>query len=116
MRGERLAFDELEHQGAGVMLLVDSIDRRDVRVIDSRQRASFPREPREAIGIRSKRRRKDLDRHFAPELQVARSIDLAHPTGPKETGDFECADACPSFQRHSAGRPRTADGAIGRSH
>ena len=40
-------------------------------------------EAREAIGIGGERLGQDLDRDVAPELRVARAVDLAHPAGPE---------------------------------
>jgi hypothetical protein len=52
-------------------------------VIKRRKHARFALEPRQALGMRCKPGRQDLDRHVAPELGISRAIDLAHAASPK---------------------------------
>ena len=48
---QRLAFDELEDQGAHARRLLDAVDRRDVRVIQRRQRPCLSFEAGQSIRI-----------------------------------------------------------------
>jgi len=46
-------------------------------VVERRQDLRFPLESREALRIRGKQIRQQLQRDVAPELRIARAIDLA---------------------------------------
>ena len=81
-RRQILALDQLHGQEAdrpAVDLgLAQSEQRRDPRMADRGERSGFAFESRQAVGIGSELGRQQLDRHFAPELSVAGSIDDAH--------------------------------------
>ena len=53
----------------------------------------FAFEARHAIGVRRKRRRKDLQRDFAIQFRVSRAIDFAHTPGAEGREDFVGAEA-----------------------
>ena len=74
--GERGALDQLEYQrvdGAGVF---HAVDRGDVRVIERGEHVRFARESREPLGVGRKRVGQDFQCDLAPQLGVARTIDL----------------------------------------
>jgi hypothetical protein len=50
---ERLALDKFQYQRRNAVQLLDPVDRTDVGVIEGRQHAGFPLEPREAVRIGS---------------------------------------------------------------
>ena len=50
-------------------------------MVERGQQARFAREAGAALGIGGEGGRQDLDRDVAPELAVARAIDLSHPAG-----------------------------------
>ena len=52
------------------------------------EKTGFPLEPREAFLVSRKFFRKDFDRDVAPELRIARTVDLAHPAGPDRLDDL----------------------------
>jgi hypothetical protein len=96
-------FDQFEHQRIHAGLLFHAVDGRDVRMIDCGEGTGLTLESREAIWIRLKGCGKDLDRHFAPEFQVARSINLPHPASTQDADHLEPTDAGARRQRHVAG-------------
>ena len=49
--GQRLAFDQLEHQRPHAVRVFQSVDRADVRMIERREHARLALEPRQPIGI-----------------------------------------------------------------
>ena len=49
--GERLAFDQFEHQRADAIRFFQPVDRADVRVIERRERPRFAREAGAALGV-----------------------------------------------------------------
>ena len=91
--GKRGPFDQFEHERHLAVLLLETVDGRDVRVVERGQDLGFALEPREARRIGRHRRRQDLDRHVAFQLAVARAIDLAHSAFADLRGDFVGAEA-----------------------
>ena len=55
-----LALDEFHHEGMHATGLLESVDRRDVRMIQGRERLRLALEPRQAIGVGGERVRQDL--------------------------------------------------------
>ena len=74
---ERRALNELQHERAGAVRFFEAVDRRDVRMIQRREQMGLALEAREPLGIGGKQLGQDLDGDVAPELRVARAIDLA---------------------------------------
>ena len=56
----------------------ETVDVRDVRMIQRGQHLRFALESREPVGISRERLGQDLDRDVAIQPRVARAIDLAH--------------------------------------
>ena len=75
---ERRPLHQLHHQGERAVALLDTVDLRDVGMVECRQRLRLALEARPPLGIRGQQIRQDLDRDVAIELDVARAIDLAH--------------------------------------
>jgi hypothetical protein len=71
---ERWAFHELEHQS----VLLEPVDRRDVRMVERRDEPRLTLEPRDPIRIGGELVGKDLDSHLAAELGIPSAVDLAH--------------------------------------
>ena len=53
-------------------------------MVERGQHFGLALEARDTVGFGQDRVRKDLDRHFATELQVASVIDLAHAAGAQQ--------------------------------
>ena len=79
--GERLPFDELEHESFDAVGFHEPVDRADVRMVERGQKLGFPLEPRQPLGVLGDRLGKDFDREVPVQLGVARSVDLPHPSG-----------------------------------
>ena len=93
---ERLAFDELHREEPRAVVLVQPIDRRDVRVIQGCEQFGFALEACEAVGVFGELARQRFDRDLAAELRVARAINLAHAADADQAGDLISAeDGCP---------------------
>jgi hypothetical protein len=75
---ERFAVDILQHESQTAAGFLHSMDRRNVRVIQSRQHLRLAREARQAFGIALNRFGKNLQRHVAAQLCIARAIHLSH--------------------------------------
>jgi hypothetical protein len=79
--GKRVAFDEFHHQVVDPILLADVIERADVRVIQTRGRASFALESLAYFGIGRKMPRQNLYSDDAIQTRITCSVDLPHPAG-----------------------------------
>ena len=98
---ERRAFDQLHHERPPVAGLFDSVEMRDVRVVERREHFGFALESREALWIARDVWRKDLERDFALQLRIAGAVHLAHSTSAEHAGDLKRADACAGGERHA---------------
>ena len=85
---EVLALDQLHHDRADAVAVLQAVDRRDVGMVQRRQHLGFALEARQALGIGGERRRQDLDRHLALEPRVGGAIDLAHTAGAERRDDL----------------------------
>ncbi len=94
--GQRLALDEFHHQGA----ILDSVDLRDVRVVERSEHLRLALEARQALRVGSKEVGQDLDRDLAVQARVARSIHLTHAARAQRADDFVGADPRAWGQRH----------------
>ena len=72
---------------------LEAVNRRDVGMIQRRQRLRLALEPRHAFGISGECVGQDLDRDLATEVRVCRPIHLAHPALAKGGSDFVDAEA-----------------------
>ena len=69
--GERGTVDQLHHQRAYEPGFLQTMDVRDVGVIECREDLGLALEPCEALGIAREQIRQDFDGHIAVELQFA---------------------------------------------
>jgi len=100
-----LSLHQLHGQEMDVRCIVDpraleSVQMRDVRVIEGREHSRLPLEAGEPFGVLRESSGQDLDRDIAPELGVLRAIDLAHATRADGGGDLEGAKADAGRQSH----------------
>ncbi len=83
---ERGALDELQDEKADPARVLEPVDRRDVRVIESGQQPGLALESGESIGIGSERVGQALDRDIAIEDEVSRPPHFAH-AAPADRGE-----------------------------
>ena len=76
--GQRLAFDELEHEEPRAARLLEAVDRGDRGMVERGEHTGLPVEPREPFGIGRESGGEHLDGHLAMEPRVASAIHLAH--------------------------------------
>ncbi len=91
--GEILALDELHHEGLDAVAVFQSVDGRDVRMIQGGEDFGFALKPSEPIVVSSERGWQNLDRDLTLQLRVGRAIHLAHPAFADLRGDVVNADA-----------------------
>ena len=89
-----LAFDQLHHQRVRITAFLESVNVRDVRMVECGEGLRFAREPRQPIRIAGERVGQNFQRHVAIELRVPRAIDLSHAPGSQDGEDLVRAEAC----------------------
>ena len=80
-RRQRLTVRQLHYDCVQSVGLLETVNSRDVGVVQGGEDASFALEPREPIRIGRERGRQELDRDVTAKPRVAGAIDLAHPAG-----------------------------------
>ena len=83
----------IHHERRDTGALFEAVDRRDVRMVQRRERLGFPLKAREPLGVLGERIGQDLDRHLAAEAGVCGAIDRAHPALADLRGDVIDAEA-----------------------
>ena len=82
---------------------LDRVDRRDVRVVQGRERLRFALKSCEAVGIGGEGIRQHLDRDLAAEARVGGAVDRTHAAFTDLGGDFEDAEARAGSESQTAG-------------
>src|SRR5262249_37208894 len=75
---QRFAIDEFQHQELAFTGFVQSINGRDVRMIQRRQHAGFALESSHTFAVLTEGFRKKLDGDTAAQLCVSSLIHVAH--------------------------------------
>jgi hypothetical protein len=83
-----LPFDQLEDERANASVLLQTVDRCDVGMVQRCEQARFALETGEAGGISGEGFRQDLDRNVASQPAVAAAINLAHTSGAETADDL----------------------------
>src|SRR5262245_49901967 len=96
---QRVALDQLEHQGRCVAGVFEAVDCRNVRVIERGEQACFAFEARHTTGVGGEPRRQDLQRDLASQFRVARAIHLSHAAHTQQTQGCVGADLPPDLRR-----------------
>ena len=76
--GQRLSRHEFHHQKAISRRLLESVDGRNVGMIQRRQHARFALESRHSVRLVAEGFGKELDGHTSPQLRVGGLIDVTH--------------------------------------
>jgi hypothetical protein len=91
--GEGRAGDQLEGQGPDAVHIFESVDGRDVRMVQRREDLRFATEARHPVGIGEKDVGQEFQRDVPAEGRVARLVHLSHPAGSEQARDLVPADA-----------------------
>ena len=99
--GERRPLDQLHHQRADAVRLLDAVDLRRCCgwFSDASTCASRSKRARRSASL-AKISGQDFDCDVAAQPDVASAIDFAHPAGAKWTGDLVRAEACAHRKGH----------------
>jgi hypothetical protein len=85
---ECLSRDQLHHDERPTLMLADVVNRTDVGMIESCGGAGLTFESRNPDRISAELVWQNLNRNFAPQLLVLRSIHLSHAAFSKDREDF----------------------------
>src|SRR5207247_2424590 len=90
---ERLSRHEFEDQESLAAVLLDPVDRRDVGMVQRREKSRLALEARQRRFVMRKIGRQRLDRDFAAEARIGGAVDMPHSSGAQRIDDFVGADA-----------------------
>ena len=102
-----VAFNQFHDERTDTARFFETMDVRDVGVIQRRQRLRFAREPGQAIGIAGEGVRQDLQRDVAIQLRVVCAIHLAHATCAEGGANLIRADTGGNLKEHGRASQET---------
>ena len=82
-----VALDQLHRQEPHAVLILDRIERDDVRVVEAGDDAGFVFESRQAFRVRGHAGRQYLEGHVTTESVIPGPIHLAHAAGAERRDD-----------------------------
>src|SRR6185295_2141263 len=77
---KRFAFDQFHYQKRLALVFFDSMDGRNIWMVERRQQLRFSFETRQPLRLVNQRFGYELERHRAIEFEVACAVNLAHST------------------------------------
>ena len=103
--GQRRSFDQFQDERGDVILLFQTMNLADARVVQTGEDLGLSPKPGEPIRIVSKGLRQDLQRDLPVQLGVGCAIDLAHAALSDEGGHLVVRDASSDLERHGQRGP-----------
>ncbi len=105
---EGLALEQLHgNERLRLILQLDFFDRKngaDVGMIQRRGSARLQQKTVQSILIAGKLRRQKLQRNLAPQIEILRFVDYAHPTAAQLAGDAVMRDGLADHGRIKTGK------------
>ena len=101
---EAVALDQLHRQEPDAVLVLDRIERDDIRVVEAGHGARLVLESRQAFGVRGHVGGQHLERDVTTEAAVARTVHLAHAAC-AERGDDLIAAECRAWRHEVPNLP-----------
>ena len=86
--GDRLALDQLEHERVGLAAVFESVNRRDVRMIERGEELRFPFETSQAIGVEREIGWEHLESDISISFRSRARYTFAHAAGTQRAGDL----------------------------
>ena len=83
----RRSFDQFEHEGVSPVLLLDAVNRADVRMAQGGQNLRLPLKPRQPVRITGQELGQDFQSHIPVQPGIGGSIDLTHSAFTELLGD-----------------------------
>jgi hypothetical protein len=106
MRSASPALDELEDKREYAVTLFETVDGRDVRMVQRGEDLGLALKPPQALRIPRKRFRQEFQRDIALQPGVARAVDLAHAAFANLGSDFVGTEPVACSQSHGK-RPQS---------
>ena len=88
-----VALDQLHRQEPNAVLILDRIERDDVRVVEAGDDAGFMFESRQAFRVRGHAGRQHLKRNVTTEAAIPRPIHFAHAAGAERRDDVVATES-----------------------
>ena len=98
--GERLSFHHLHNEKLHPVGFFEPVKRGDAGMVDRSQQLRLALESRESFFIASKLVGQGLDGNIAPELLVARAVNLTHAAGADGFDDLVVRQSTARFKGH----------------
>jgi len=95
------AVNELEDEGSTAAAVFESVDLRDVGMIERSKDLRLASKSAEPLGVGDEQLRQDLDGDVPIQFRIARAIHLAHAAGPEGRQHFVGAEASTRLQGHN---------------
>ena len=102
--GQRRAVNQFHHERLHRFVLLQPVDRRDVRMIQLRKNLRFTLETAHAVGICGEVLWKNFYRDTAAQLRICRAIHLAHSAFAEKVRDLVRAESGPDCDGHEVVR------------
>ncbi len=81
---ERFARHQLHHDELGAVRFLEPVDRGDAGMVESREHARLPLEPRQSRRVARELLGQSLDRDLASQTGIVGPVDLSHAAGPQQ--------------------------------
>ena len=98
---QRGSLDQFQHERRQVAGFFETVEGRDMRVIQRGQEFRFPSEARAPVGIAGERLRQDFNCNVSFQPRIARAIHLAHPASAEGRDDFVRTESSARSKNHS---------------
>jgi hypothetical protein len=98
-----LSLEVLEREVRAAAVLAGAVDGDDVGVAERGGRARLVEEARDRAAARRCLAAHELEGHAPPEREVAREVDLAHPSARQEAEDLVSVEDVAGLDRHERG-------------
>ena len=97
---ERVALDQLENEALHPLADLETMNRRDVGMVQRGEQVGFALQPRRPFRITDQGLREDLDGDIPFELRIGGPVDLSHPARADAVADDVRAYAISRIERH----------------
>jgi hypothetical protein len=97
---QRRPLNQLHDEGRGAVALLQTVNGRDVRMIEPGEHFGFALETCQPLAIGRHGLGQHLDGDGALQVGIGRAVDLAHAAGAEFAGDFIWAESSARSERH----------------
>jgi hypothetical protein len=98
--GEGRPFNKFQNERLDTVRFFESVNSRNVRMIERRKHLGFALQACDALGISREAFEHDLDGDRALQFRIARAVHLAHAASTERVNDLVRADSRPCGKRH----------------